>query len=180
MKLFSFDGDKVTVASEALLLEPIKKVKKECKDNGEFLKILSYVFFFCDVKSDFSAILDESEKHKAVAEAVGLPEKWKPTKTVKNLMTFYEDNFSIAEGVLKDTQAAANGLRRAMRLILNDSNVSKNTDSIVKDAIGLANLLDKMPRIITSLNEAETSLRNFDTSITDASGAAKKSLFEDA
>lgn len=179
MKLFDFDGDKVNVASEALLLEPVKKIKKECKNNAELLKVLSYVFFYCDVKSDFASMIDEEEKHNTIVEAVGLPPKWKPSQAVTDFMQFYEDRLSIAEGVLKDTQAVANGLRRTLRIILNDTNTKKDSENVIKDAVNLAALLEKIPRIINSLNEAEIVLKNYDTSISDASGTATKSLCED-
>lgn len=64
MKLFKFEGYRVIVEPEALLLQPFKTIwnrdKSKSKDiaNSE----LGYVYFFADPRSDYQYILDEDAR----------------------------------------------------------------------------------------------------------------------
>lgn len=174
MRLFYFDGNEVRIGEEVLLLEPVKKLKKECKNTDELIKILSYVYFLCDARSDFSSIADEEKKKFEVQVTVGLPKSWKETPATKNMIAYYESQKTIAEQTLDDTRFAINNFRLALRQL---SVIGEK--ATLKDVRNLADIIKQIPELIKNLQSAEQCLSSFDNSITDARGKGKKALFED-
>lgn len=174
MRLFYFDGNNVKIAEEVLLLAPVKALKKETKNTEELIKVLSYVFFLCDARSDFSSIADEEKRKFEVQITVGLPESWKETDAVVRMKEFYESQKTIAEQTLEDTRFAINNFRTALRSL----SVIGDKASL-KDVRNLADIIKQIPELIGNLQKAEQCLSTFDNSITDAKGKAEKALLED-
>ena len=78
MKLFKYEGYKITISEEAFALKPFKVIwtrdKSPTKDRA--ISELAFVYFFADPRSDYQFIVDEEERVKRIKEGEGMPEKW--------------------------------------------------------------------------------------------------------
>ena len=77
MKLFKFEGYRVIIEPETLLLKPFRLIwerdKKETKEKA--INELGFIYFFADPRSDYQYIVDEEDRIKAIKEGEGLPYK---------------------------------------------------------------------------------------------------------
>ena len=85
MRLFKYEGYEVRVAPEALTLKPFRKLwqRDKSKDKSNVIQELSFIYFYCDPRSDYQYIIDDDDRMKAVKEGEGLPDSWKPDKDVE-------------------------------------------------------------------------------------------------
>ena len=78
MKLFKFEGYKVIIEPEALLLKPFRLIwerdKKETKEKA--INELGFVYFFADPRSDYQYIVDEDERIKANGSGIYAVVRW--------------------------------------------------------------------------------------------------------
>ena len=44
---------------------------------------LGFIYFFCDVRSDYQYIVDPEDRMREIKLGEGLPEDWEPDKLVK-------------------------------------------------------------------------------------------------
>ena len=159
MNLFELKNYRVTIAEEAYLLEPFKKIwdRDKSKDKEKALQELGLVYFVCDIRSDYQYITDESERIKEVIKGEGMPHSYKPDKVVIDAMEFYKSFRSTAEIFLEGTRIAANNFRNYL-INLNLDEVDENGKP--KYNIGsVATALKQMPQLITDLNKAEIAVK---------------------
>lgn len=70
MKLFKYEGYKITIAPEALLLKPFKQIwqRDRSRNKDKALMELGFIYFFCDTRSDYQYLTDEDERKRAIKE----------------------------------------------------------------------------------------------------------------
>ena len=70
MKLFKYEGYKIVISEEALILKPFKKLwdRDKSNDKGKALMELSFIYFFCDPRSDYQYLVDEEERLVGVVQ----------------------------------------------------------------------------------------------------------------
>ena len=91
MKLFRYEGYKVTISEEAMMLKPFRVIweRDKTKTKQTALLELGYIYFMCDPRSDYMEISDKDDRSKAIIEAEGM-DNWKADRTVTDAMSFYE------------------------------------------------------------------------------------------
>ena len=74
IKLFSYEGFKVVISEEALLLKPFKTIwnRDKSKDKNRALQELGFIYFFCDPRSDYQYLIDEEEREKSIKRIINL------------------------------------------------------------------------------------------------------------
>ena len=89
MKLFKYEGYKITISEEALLLRPFKAIWKRDKSQNKekALMELGFIYFFCDIRSDYQYIVDEDARKESIKEGEGLPKNWEPDAAVKEALS---------------------------------------------------------------------------------------------
>ena len=114
MKLFKYEGYKITVEPEALLLKPFKALWKRDRSltKDKAMMELGFIYFFCDVRSDYQYIVDPEDRMKEIKLGEGLPEDWEPDKLVKEAIDFYNSFKSSSILLLEDTRKAVNKFRK--------------------------------------------------------------------
>jgi len=82
IKLFRYEGYKISIEPEALLLKPFKQLWNRDKtvNKEKALLELGYIYFMCDPRSDYQYITDNQLRSNAIKEGEGLPSNWKPDK----------------------------------------------------------------------------------------------------
>ena len=74
IRLFKYENYKVTISEEAILLKPFKAIwnRDRTKSKDRALDELGFIYFFCDPRSDYQYLTDETERKKAIKEGEGL------------------------------------------------------------------------------------------------------------
>ena len=171
MKLFKYEGYEVRVAPEALTLKPFKKLwsRDKSKDKEKAIMELSFLYFYCDPRSDYQYIIDDEIRMDAVKEGQGLPEDWKPDTAVKEAITFYR-SFDTTSAVL--LRAASEAVDKIQKLI---KELEPNDTKSLKEYLMALKLI---PEVASMIQDAEKAL-NEEQEFGEAKGAMEKTLFDD-
>lgn len=179
LKLFKYEGYKVTVSEEALLLKPFKLIwnRDRTQNKERALSELAYIYFFADPRSDFQYIIDEEDRMKAIVESEGMPDKWKPDKIVEDAIEFYLKFKPISYQLLEDTKFAINNLRNFLRNI--DLNERDDKGKLVYTISTITSTIKQIPELVKSMEEAERKLAAEAVVDGRVRGGREKSIFED-
>ena len=171
MRLFKYEGYEVKVAPEALTLRPFKKIwdRDKSKNKETAMMELSFLYFFCDPRSDYQYITDDADRLEAVKEGIGLSEAWKPDTALNNAIVFYR-TFDTSAAILLRT--AARGVDKIQKTI--DELNPKDTKSLKEYLI----VMKMIPEVAAMIKEAEKAI-NEEMQYNEAKGAIPKTLFDD-
>lgn len=179
MKLFKYEGYKITISEEALILKPFKKIwdrdKTINKDKANME--LGFIYFYCDPRSDYQYLTDEEERKAAIKEGEGLPDKWEPDKLVNEAIEFYNSFKPASALLLEDTRFAIDKLRKLLREI-----DLKETDDKGKPIYTLNTItatIKQIPSLVKDLDEAEKTLASEMRNAGRMRGQGEKTIFED-
>ena len=176
IKLFKYEGYKLNISEEALLLKPFKEIwqRDKSKNKDKALQELGYVYFISDPRSDYQYLVDEEERSKAIKEGEGIDSKWKPDKVVLDAITFYKSFKPTSALLLEDTRAMIDGYRVKLRQITTDM-----SDLDIKEIKDLGAVIKQIPSLIKDLDEAEKALNSELKTSGRMRGSGEKTLFED-
>ena len=176
IKLFKYEGYKLNISEEALLLKPFKEIwqRDKSKNKDKALQELGYIYFMSDPRSDYQYLVDEEERSKAIKEGEGIDSKWKPDKLVLDAITFYKSFKPTSALLLEDTRAMIDGYRVKLRQITTDM-----SDLDIKEIKDLGAVIKQIPSLIKDLDEAEKALNSELKTSGRMRGSGEKTLFED-
>lgn len=177
MKLFSLDKNyDVVWEPYVAVLEPFAKILKRDKTKGKIKanKELAFIYFYCDIKSDYAITTDPEAKMLAIREDLGLGEKWKLDDVMGVAIKFYrERSMSITAQILADSTYIANKVSSRMKEAVDE------TDLDIGELEKLLNSLKKIPDVIKSLKAAEREVIKEIEEAQGSIGSKEKSMFED-
>lgn len=176
MKLFKYEGYKIVISEEALLLKPFKKIwdRDKTKNKEKAYMELGFIYFYCDPRSDYQYLTDEEERLKAIKEGEGIPDKWSPDNIVKEAMNFYNGFKPTSALLLEDTRNMVNGYRAKLREITKDmSNLE------IKDIKDIGAIIKQIPALVKDLDEAERAVSKEIIESNKVRGSQEKSIYED-
>lgn len=171
MRMFKYEGFEVKVAPEALTLKPFKRIweRDKSKTKERALQELSFLYFYCDPRSDYQYITDDDDRLEAVRKGEGLEDKWKPDDALKAAIAFYS-SFDTPSAIL--LRAAAKAVDKVQ-----DTLESLNPDD-TKSLKEYLTALKMIPEVAAMIKDAEKSL-NEEMEYGEAKGAIEKTLFDD-
>lgn len=178
MKLFRYEGYKVTISEEAMMLKPFRVIweRDKTKTKQTALLELGYIYFMCDPRSDYMEISDKDDRSKAIIEAEGM-DNWKADRTVTDAMSFYEGFKSTSALVLEDTRVAVDKLRQSLRdFDMTATDSSGRPIYTQKDVIAA---IKQVPDLIKSLLETERIMNSDMAQAGRMRGSGEKTVFED-
>ena len=176
MKLFKYEGYRIVISEEALLLKPFKKIwdRDKTKNKEKAYMELGFIYFYCDPRSDYQYLTDEEERLKAIKEGEGIPDKWSPDNIVKEAMNFYNGFKPTSALLLEDTRNMVNGYRAKLREITKDmSNLE------IKDIKDIGAIIKQIPALVKDLDEAERAVSKESIESNKVRGSQEKSIYED-
>ncbi len=179
MKLFKYEGYKVTISEEAYTLKPFRIIwnRDKSKSKDRALMELGYIYFMIDPRSDYQYIIDESERSKNIIEGEGLPSNWKPDKVVKEGMKFYESFRTTSAMLLEDLRATIDNVRKALRSFSFEDLDEKDRVNAIKS---VASTIATLPKLIKDLDETEKLIASeMKEAHGKVRGQKEKSLLED-
>lgn len=171
MKLFRYEGFEVRVTPEALNLKPFKKLwdRDKSKHKDRAIGELSFLYFFCDPRSDYQYIIDDEDRLRAVKEGIGLEDAWKPDKAVQDAVTFYKTFEAPSSALLR---VALEGVDKVQKLL---KELEPDDSKSLKDYLAA---LKMIPEVATMIKDAEKAI-NEEMEYGEAKGAIEKTLFDD-
>lgn len=179
MKLFKYEGYNLTISEEAFLLKPFKDIwrrdKSRTKENA--LKELGFIYFMEDPRSDYQTYIDRDERAKQVKLGEGIPESWVPDKLVKEAAEFYASFKSESALLLDDIRVAITKLREYIKTI--DLNATDSNGKPIYTLNTFTSTISQIPKLITSLDEAERTIAKDIIQSDKVRGSAEKSMYED-
>lgn len=179
MKLFKYEGYKITISEEALLLKPFKDIWKRDKSQNKekALSELGFIYFFCDIRSDYQYIIDEKDRLEQIKLGEGLPANWEPDDLVKKAMEFYNTFKPISALLLEDTRFAVDKLRKLLREI--DLHQTDDKGKPIYTLNTVTATIKQVPSLVKDLDEAERSIAKEIAQSDKVRGAQTKSIYED-
>lgn len=160
MKLFSLDKSKyqVEISEEAYLIPVFSKIIRKDKDKNKKMAIkeLAYIWFYSDVKSDYKSILDDSIRAKEIIEDLELPDKWKPDKDLLEAIAYYKKmSITPVSSFYDATLLAASAITD---VFTNAKSLIEESDDQIAAAEKVIRALEKAPKVMQNLREAEKQL----------------------
>jgi len=155
MNIFEFDKTtfRVHPTPEALLLKTFGDIWKrdKSKDKELALKELSFVWFYCDVRSHF-LIQSPEVRTIEIIKDVDLPKTWKPDKLVNAAIEYYENNQTPIEEMYKGALIVSQTI---VEVCNKSAEYIKTADDKIAAAQKLNSLLKELPTSMAKLKEAE-------------------------
>lgn len=176
MKIFSLDKDyEIVWEPQVLLLEPFSKLFKRDKSENKTKanKEMAFVYFFCDIRSDYAIYIDPEEKTKVLKKELKFSSNWKPDKVLNEAIEFYRKRSkSTISKILEDSTYVANKVSEKLREAVDE-------DLEIGDLDKVLNGLNKIPNVIKAIKIAEKEVLKEIEEAQDNIGAKNKALFED-
>lgn len=179
IKLFKYEGFKIVIEPEALLLKPFKQIwqRDRTVNKDKALMELGFIYFFCDPRSDYQYLIDADERKKAIKEGEGLPAKWEPDRLVLSAMEFYNSFKPTSALLLEDTRYAIDKLRQLLRDI--DLTQPDDKGRPIYTLNTITATIKQIPSLVKELDEAERSLVREASASGKMRGQGEKTIFED-
>lgn len=174
MKLLRYEGYKVVIEPELLVLKPFKQIwtRDRTINKDRALAEIAFIYFMADPRSDYQYLVDEKERMEAIKEGEGLPPKWQPDRIVTEAMNFYMSFKPISALLLEDTRFMVDKYRKRLK-------AQEFDDLEIKDLKEVGALIKQIPPLVKDLDEAEKALNSEMKSSGKMRGSGEKTIFED-
>lgn len=181
MKLIKIENFQLTIADEALLVKPIRKLWNQDRSASkeQFYKQMSYLYFMVDPRSTYSYILNENERAKTIIEQEGLDKNFTPSPLLQEAMEIYKKHtITPSQELLNAALVAANTVSTFLKNpdILNEED-DKGRPKYQISAITTA--LKNVEGIVTSLQNLQSKVENELTEQSKARGSQELTIFDD-
>ena len=182
MKLFNLKGWELTVAEEAWGLSPFSKMLKrdKSKDKQKALKEALFIYFWCDVRSNYIHMTDEN-KLTEIKKDIGLSDSWKLDSVIEEAIELYDRvSTSVIEKLyvqsLKSAQAIGDYLENAADLLKERDNNGRPVNDISK----ITTAVQRVPKLMRDLKDAyKEVVKEQEDNDNKQKGSRKFNTFED-
>jgi len=158
MDLITFENYEVSVAGEALLVRPIRRLyhMDRSKRKERFMEQMSVLFFVYDPRSNYSYIADEKERMREVAAQEGIRD-FRMTEEFKEAVETYKKLCTTPSSLLlDDTRTVIGKLRQALKGIDFDGLEEDKKATALKT---VASIVAMIPKLVRDLSEAEKAVQ---------------------
>lgn len=177
MKLFQLDENySVLFEPQAALLKPFAAIIKRDRSPNKTMasKELAFVFFYCDIKSDYMIHADPKIREMSIKADLLMKDSWQIDKVMQEAIEFYESHsVSITSTILKDSTYVASKLSAKMKEAVDAPDLD------IGEIDKLLNGIRKMPEVIKALQAAEQAVLKEIQEQYGKLGSKEKALFED-
>lgn len=179
MKLVKIENYRLSVEDELLLLTPFKALYKadKTKDKSKFMDFLTILYYVYDPRSDYSYIVNESERLKEVCETNGfdLP---KFSKSEEECIELYKKlTTTISAELLRSTKIAISKVQEFLENL--DMYATDDKGKPLYSISTVTSAIKQIPSLVKEVTEAEKMVAKEIQEQGRARGGNVKSLFED-
>ena len=156
MKLIKYENYEISVADEALLVKPFRKLFHQDRSarKERFLEQMSLIFFVYSPASDYFYIADEGERLKEVLEQQGI-ENFTPSADFKAAVEVYKKMNNLPEVMLlEDTYAFIEKSRKLLRDINYSDLDPKDQFNTMKTGMATVALIPKLMKDLSAARRA--------------------------
>lgn len=181
MKLFKMKDWQLHISEEVWGLMPFKKIldrdksKTKARANAEML----YIYYFCDIKSDYLSMSEEDRKIELIKDIPSLPKKWKLDSIMQEAIDFYLKFDTVIEKLyrqsLKSATAIGDYLERTNVLLEERDSQGKPIYDIAK----ITTSVQKIPKLMSDLKLAYKEVIKEQEDDNKKKGSKKFNTFED-
>jgi len=159
MNIFEIVNNEVTWSPQALLIKPFKKIwdSDKTKDKLKANKELAYVYYMSDERSDYMYILDKTERHDQIVTDLSLG-KWKKPSYMDEAIEYYVRlSETTSTRLLQSTRNVIEKISHFLDTVdINERDLK--TGKPIHDISKVTASVEKIPRLIKSLNEIEKEI----------------------
>jgi hypothetical protein len=156
MNLFEFDKKNFRVhpREEVLMLLPFSVIweRDKSKNKELALKELSFIWFFCDVRSHFLSISNEKTREIDIKKDIGLPTTWVADKKIKDAIMYYNTYKTVLERLYESSLVGAESI---IETCMNSKTLIAASDDKLAAAQKLNVLLKDLSTTMQKMKEAE-------------------------
>lgn len=176
--MFKMDPESfvLEIDPEVYMVKEFNAILKRDKSKDKTLAFaeLTYVWFYCDCRSDFTQITDLEEREKEIISSLdGIPKGWKPDTLVLAAVEKYMSFRTVAEVLLDDAKETVNNMSRFVK------EASKNLFDNDVDISKLQKYVEGIPKLYQSIDELEKKIKSDNSVASKHKGNQTKSMFED-
>ena len=181
MNLFELDEGTLHVAAEALAINVFNTLytRDKKKSKSKAMEEFSYIYFFCDFKSDFADIINEQERHEAIVESTMTNPEYKPDAVMEAAMQLYEERSNtITSALLDDAKSAVYRISKFLKTVdLNERD--EKSGKPVHNPKNITGMVGDMSKIVENISVLEQKVKRELDEESNMKGGRKKGLFED-
>ena len=158
MRLLKYEGYKVVIDPEILVLKPFRDLWKrdKTKEKEKALLEIAFIYFMVDPRSDYQYITDEEDRKNAIIEGEGLQSNWEIDKDLQEAIDYYKSFNPTSALLLEDTRIAVDKLREALRNI--DLQATDDKGKPIYTLNTVVATIKQVPLLIKDLDEAERTI----------------------
>lgn len=181
MKLIKIENYQLSIADEALLIKPIRKLYNQDRSSSkeQFYKQMSYLYFMVDPRSTYSYILDEKERAKEIIAQEGLEEDFKPSPLLQEAMEVYKKH------TITPSQELLNAALKAAHTVsefLMKDDILEQEDDKGKPKYQISSItsaLKNVEGIVQSLQNLQKKVESELTESSKARGSQELTIFDE-
>lgn len=180
MKLIKIENYQLTVADEALLIKPIRKLFNQDRSASkeQFYKQMSYLYFMIDPRSTYSYILNEEERAQTIIEQEGLEKDFKPSALLQEAMEVYRKHtVTPSQELLNAALIAAH----TVSTFLKKPDILEDVDDKGKPKYQISSItaaLKNVEGIVSSLQNLQKKVESELTEQSKARGSQELTIFD--
>jgi hypothetical protein len=182
MELIQMKDWSLSVAPQALTLAPFKELfdRDKSKEKKRAVAEISFIYFYCDFKSDFRQILDEDIRKFEILKSIdGLPDKWEIDELVQNAINFYRDRQkTVSMTLLEDAESAAKKVSDFYKDVDLEERDLKS-GKLIHDPKKVLDSIKVVPDTIKALRKVREEVMKDIQPSSSARGSIEKNIFED-
>ena len=182
MKLIKIENYQLTIADEALLIKPIRKLYNQDRSASkeQFYKQMSYLYFMVDPRSTYSYILNEEDRAKEIIAQEGLDKDFKPSPLLQEAMEVYKKHtVTPSQELLNAALTAAHTVSAFLR----KPDILEQEDDKGKPKYQISSItaaLKNVEGIVASLQNLQRKVESELTEQSKARGSQELTIFDTA
>lgn len=143
----------LSISEEVWGLVPFKKIldRDKTKDKSVANAEMLFIWYWCDVKSNYILMPEEERLQELKKDISGLPKNWKKDKIIDDAIEFYKKR---SESVLQKLY------KNAIQSAIDVGNYLENTDALLKERDAKGSPTTKISDITRGLKDVKTIMKD--------------------
>lgn len=179
MKLFELDDTyNLVFKPELFLLKDYRDLRDDREDVELLYREVGYIYYTCDLKSDFLFELDPKKRSADVKRYVGLPEEWEEDELIKTCIDVYRYlSQTVSSQLLEMAYLGVDKFTAQIKDI--DLNERDMNGKPVWNQKQIMDMMTQIPELLETVRKAESEYLKNEQQETRLKGDKIKTLYED-
>lgn len=178
MKLIKVENYELSIADEALLVKPIRKLWNQDRSakKEKFYEQMSVLFYVYNPSSNYAYITDEKDRLKEVIEQESIKD-FHMTADFKAAVEIYKKlSTTTSTELLSDVRFTIDKMRQALRSIDFDAIDEEKDKAAAINTV--TTVISKLPKLITDLDNAEKAVLKEQQEANNTRGSQQLTIFD--